>query len=90
MFFTKSKKSPSSSVRSRPSSYPSSTRQVLEIDGFEASLSYHDALRALNAANEKAEAERQARKAALYASFKHGRQRARRVINRAVHLVKRS
>ena len=46
------------------------------------------ALQAQDAANERQEAERLARKAALYASIAHGRQRAKRAVTAVIHVVK--
>jgi len=78
---TLSFKSSSSSIKSR-SSRASSARHILATEGYDASQAYMQAQRDQDAANDKAEAERLARKAALYA-------RARRVVNATLHVFKR-
>ncbi len=83
-------KSSFSSIKSRDSSHASTARHILATEGYDAFRAYMQAQQAQDAANDKADAERCARKAALYASFAHGRQRARRVLAAPFNIFKRS
>ena len=58
------------------------------MEGFDASEAYERALMAQEEAKRKEEAYRTARKAALYASLAHGRQRAKKVLSSVLQVVR--
>lgn len=83
-------KSSFSSVKSRDSSHASTARHILETAGYDAFKAYTEAQHAQDAANDKADAERHARKAALRASFSLGRRRAKRVLAAPFRIFRRA